>query len=49
MYCKNAVVKCGVASPIFQRVVAEVLVLRNQFVQKETEEGEPKNGNENFL
>ena len=49
MQCKNAVVKCSVASPVFKCAIAEVGVLRNQFVQKETEEGEPKNGNGNLF
>jgi hypothetical protein len=49
MQCKNAVVKCSVASPMFQRVIREILVLRNQFVQKETEECQPKNSNEFFF
>ena len=32
MQCKNAVIKCSVASPMFKSAIAEVLVLRNQFV-----------------
>ena len=44
MQCKNAVVKYRVASPMFQRIIGEVRVFRNQFVQKKAEEGEPKNG-----
>ena len=49
MQRKNAIVERTVAAPMFQRIVAEVLVFRNQLVQKEAEESEPKNGNGNFL
>ena len=49
MQCKNAVVKRSVVSPMFKSAIAEVLVFRNQFVQKEAEEGEPKKDNEIFL
>ena len=49
MQCKNAFVKCSVTSPMFKCAIAEVGVLRNKFVQKETEEGEPENGSEIFF
>ena len=49
MQRKNAVVKCRVASPMFQSVIGEIRVFRNQFVQKETKKSNPKNGNGNFL
>lgn len=42
MQCENAVVKRSIVSPMLQRVIREILILWNEFVQKETEEGEPK-------
>ena len=32
MQCKNAVVKCSVASPMFKTTIGKVLVLRKQLV-----------------
>lgn len=49
MQCKNAVIKGALISPMFKRTICKILVLRNQFVQKETEEGEPENSNGKFL
>jgi hypothetical protein len=48
MHCKNAVVKRSIVTPMFIST-NKVFVLWNQFIQKESKESEPKNGNGNFL
>ena len=40
---------CCVASQLYISFIGEVLILRNQFVQKEAEECQPKKGDGNFL